>query len=183
MTHSPQRNEVEDRGADTKRASQTRFVVSIHTTVVAAARPVCGPRRRARFIGFCYYRCNDFCSTDMARGGADSRVRSGVERSPAGGAGGRWRCVTRRPEATPRHMSHNEWVTVTSPSPNTVGLYDHPPAAQGTRDPALQLRCATVAWAARAPAWVSYGSPSSQCRILVSHPPPPPATAVSLCFS
>ena len=109
MTHSPQRNEVEDRGADTYLSicflylpycrgvgfqnglHRRGFVVSIHTTVDLHIAII----------------CNDFCSTDMARGGADSRVRSGVERSPAGGAGGRWRCVTRRPEVTPRHMSHN----------------------------------------------------------------------------
>lgn len=66
MTHSPQRNEVEDRGADTYLSicflylpdyyycrgvefqngpSQTRFVVSIHTTVRwlrREPRPVCG---------------------------------------------------------------------------------------------------------------------------------------------
>ena len=126
MTHSPQRNEVEDRGADTYLSicflylpycrgvgfqnglHRRGFVVTFHTHHSGGCGYETGLRTRIeRFIGFCYYRCNDFCSTDMARGGADSRVRSGVERSPAGGAGGRWRCVTRRPEATPRHMSHN----------------------------------------------------------------------------
>ena len=78
MTHSPQRNEVEDRGADTYLSicflylpycrgvefqngpSQTRFVVSIHTTVTV--RWSCGESRdrsadanTERFIGYCYY--------------------------------------------------------------------------------------------------------------------------------
>ena len=74
MTHSPQRNEVEDRGADTYLSicflylpycrgvefqngpSQTRFVgFHTHHSAVAAARAETGLRTRIeRFIGYSY---------------------------------------------------------------------------------------------------------------------------------
>ena len=102
MTHSPQRNEVEDRGADTylsicflylpycrgvgfqKGLHRRASSLSIHTRSGGCGET--GLRTRIeRFIGFCYYRCNDFhCSTDTWLGAVPTPVSeaesSGVPR-------------------------------------------------------------------------------------------------------
>ena len=141
MTHSPQRNEVEDRRVPThiclfasytclifgyripKRASQTRFVVSIHTTVVAAAR-VTGLRTRIRsaLLDIAII-CNDFCSTHgWVPTPVSEAESSGVPRVARVAVGGASRAVPRSRRATClimryRHIALDKYRRIVRPPP------------------------------------------------------------------